>query len=93
MKNCAAEAALALKSTGTGLGTENATATIYHPGVNGLSPLTNPGWHEGLAFPGNDFQNGVFHGLSTGGKRFDFDGSESLDFTSPFTEDTRFWLL
>jgi hypothetical protein len=31
VKNCAAEAALALKSTGTGLGTENATATIYHP--------------------------------------------------------------
>jgi hypothetical protein len=31
VRNCAAEAALALKSTGTGLVTENATATIYHP--------------------------------------------------------------
>ena len=31
VKNSAADAALALKSTGTGLGTENATATVYHP--------------------------------------------------------------
>ena len=34
VKNCADEAALALESTGTGLGTENATATIYHPDIS-----------------------------------------------------------
>ena len=37
VKNCADEAALALESTGTGLGTENATATIYHPDAASLS--------------------------------------------------------
>ena len=32
-ENRAADAALALKCTGTGSGTENATATIDHPGI------------------------------------------------------------
>ena len=50
MKNCAAEAALALKSTGTGLGTENATATIYHPGQHSAN-------HQNLPNPGHNQNN------------------------------------
>ena len=42
VKNCADEAALALKSTGTDLGTKNATATIYHPVLSSTPSLRDP---------------------------------------------------
>ena len=40
VKKSAADAALTLKSTGTGLGTENATATVYHPEVSNDDKLS-----------------------------------------------------